>query len=109
MLGEWVKGKRVLIGLMAAGQALDVVTTVINIRLFGMDELNPLLRGLSLSQFAVGKMVLTGISALVLMKLPLPRWFYRAMVVGSVIPGAWNVLMVMLDVMVRYAWIAGVV
>ena len=94
--------KKRLITLFVIAQMLDLVTTVVMVGFLGFIEINPVTAGVSLTTFAVVKIVLIALSAWVLLYLPLPRWFYYLACVLSAIPGVWNLMMLSVE------WVYGI-
>jgi uncharacterized membrane protein len=89
--------KHRLITLFVIAQALDLVTTVILVGFLGFVELNPVMRSLSVWQFAIGKACVTALVAVVLIGLRPPKWYMAGICALSAIPGLWNVLMAVVE------------
>jgi len=89
--------KHMLIRLFVIAQALDLVTTIILVGFLGFVELNPVMRPLSVWQFAIGKAFVTALVAALLIGLRPPKWYLTGICALSAIPGVWNVLMVIVE------------
>ena len=95
--------KHKLIALFVIVQALDLVTTVVNVRYLGFVEMNPFMRSLPVWQFAIGKAFVTALIAVLLIGLRPPKWYMTGVCILSAIPGVWNVTIMTVEWIYRYA------